>query len=1142
MPIDFAATRSLLKSLDLKRLFIEQLNWDNPSRQGGIAVTASDDVRVLLTPLAEKGGMVVFRAENRSAEGIPDRAVRLRVHSELLAQAHEHIIVFVNKPGTATLWMWVEREGGRRRAVYEHRYHTDQPGDSLLQKLEGLAFDWDDLDEFGRASIIAVTARVQAALATDRVTKRFYDEFKSRHGHFLEFIEGIEALRDREWYASIMLNRLMFIYFIQKKRFLSGDADYLRNRLEHCKRSGIPYYRGFLTTLFFDGFACRPEERTERQRSLLGEVPYLNGGLFLKHQIEHAHHDIDIPDEAFRQLFDFFDSYQWHLDDRPLREDNEINPDVLGYIFEKYINQKQMGAYYTREDITEYISKNTILPFLFDRLESFHPEAVVSLPISAGSGIEPYIHDAVRHGVEVELPSQIAVGLDDVSGRGEWNRSADERYALPTETWREHIARRQRYQQILDDYAAGKIAGINDFITYNLDIIKYTEDFLTDTDDPMVIRAFYFDCLSTVRVLDPTCGSGAFLFAALNLLQPLYALCLQRMEELLARRERNPQWAQRFEQELEKLAEHPSRDYFIYKSIIINNLFGVDIMEEAVEICKLRLFLKLVAQVEQVSEIEPLPDIDFNILAGNTLVGYATREEIDQAKAAGETGTGVLDFGDVQDRIKAVDRSLSHFRDLQMQHGFSAQHFREAKENLKAQLAPLEEELNRDLAFAYGADSPENKFARFVESHRPFHWYVQFYDIMLHGGFDVIIGNPPYVSKNKVAKEYSVEGYATSDASDIYAWVLERTVRLSSPYSRVSMIVPLSLTFSRFFGSLRKLLIEEYDTNWFSSYDNIPAPLFSGVSQRCTIWIGQRQADLRRLWVAPMVRWRAQYRPHLLHTVAYTNWPRLDAITSEIPKLASTALQSYYQLLSECKSVEPTRFNSALDKSDYHLSYSLAARNFISIFVSEPPCFDANSLLVAEQTKIAFIPVISQEMAYSALAAVSAEAYLGYWLIRGDGFDVTKWIVADYLTVLNCIPTEHYTLLSELGHLLDQRRHEALVFKKNAGKYVGNYNYWLLPEIGRRADLVLLAGLRLSRTHADEVREYVQRVLAINKHAGEKGIPDEVRERVPSIPVNTELQAQVFAQADRIIKNHFGYTDNDLEAILSHDIRSRDNG
>ena len=68
-----------------------------------------------------------------------------------------------------------------------------------------------------------------------------------------------------------------------------------------------------------------------------------------------------------------------------------------------------------------------------------------------------------------------------------------------------------------------------------------------------------------------------------------------------------------------------NRRYFILKSIAVNNLYGVDIMEEAVEICKLRLFLKLVAQVERVEDVEPLPDIDFNVrLLGNTLVGYAT--------------------------------------------------------------------------------------------------------------------------------------------------------------------------------------------------------------------------------------------------------------------------------------------------------------------------------------------------------------------------------------------------------------------------------------------------------------------------------------------------------------------------------------
>ena len=67
--------------------------------------------------------------------------------------------------------------------------------------------------------------------------------------------------------------------------------------------------------------------------------------------------------------------------------------------------------------------------------------------------------------------------------------------------------------------------------------------------------------------------------------------------------------------------EHPSLAYFVKKRIITDNLFGVDIMEEATEIARLRLFLALVASAQSIEQLEPLPNIDFNILAGNSLIG-----------------------------------------------------------------------------------------------------------------------------------------------------------------------------------------------------------------------------------------------------------------------------------------------------------------------------------------------------------------------------------------------------------------------------------------------------------------------------------------------------------------------------------------
>ncbi len=75
---------------------------------------------------------------------------------------------------------------------------------------------------------------------------------------------------------------------------------------------------------------------------------------------------IRIPDAAFAGLFALFQQYSWSLDDTPGGNDREINPNVLGYIFEKYINQKEFGAYYTRPEITEYLCEQTIHQLVLD--------------------------------------------------------------------------------------------------------------------------------------------------------------------------------------------------------------------------------------------------------------------------------------------------------------------------------------------------------------------------------------------------------------------------------------------------------------------------------------------------------------------------------------------------------------------------------------------------------------------------------------------------------------------------------------------------------------------------------------------------------------------------------------------------------
>ena len=244
-----------------------------------------------------------------------------------------------------------------------------------------------------------------------------------------------------------------------------------------------------------------------------------------------------------------------------------------------------------------------------------------------------------------------------------------------------------------------------------------------------------------------------------------------------------------FREILERIAQHPNREYFILKSIIINNLYGVDIMDEAIEICKLRLFLKMVAQLEGVRRIEPLPDIDFNIQAGNTLVGYATYNAVEKPE------TGRFDFENAMERIreKAEDVKIlsQEFRRQQTTLGGAVT--LTDKQNLQSRLQELEDELNLYLAKEYGVDSNKQPdYENWLNTHKPFHWFIAFYGILEDGGFDVIIGNPPYVEYNVVKRTYTVQSPELMTGGNLHSMITYRILTLNHDNSYLSLIVPLA--------------------------------------------------------------------------------------------------------------------------------------------------------------------------------------------------------------------------------------------------------------------------------------------------------------------------------------------------------------
>lgn len=986
MPLNQSRARRLLKSFDLKELFTEELGWDRFSARLEIPI---GDAPFALRGIAEKRGVQVFVCEPDDEGRPPDYATRRLIDKEVAKTAREHLIIYVDAPETLQIWQWVSREPGQPVASREHHFHAKvHGGDALIQKLDTISFS---LGEEEGVTLAGVVFKLRDAWDRDKLTKKFYEKFKAEHAAFLAFIQGVADQGDREWYTSLMLNRLMFVYFIQKKGFLDGDRDYLKNRLKivqenRGKGNFQTFYRLFLIRLFHEGFGRRKDRRADDLEALIGDVPYLNGGLFDLHELEQRHPAIDVPDDAFSRIFRFFDQYDWHLDSRPLQADHEINPDVLGYIFEKYINQKQMGAYYTKEDITEYITKSTVIPHLFDaaaksRPIDFQPGSSVWRLLQADP--DRYLYASMRRGVVddrgdvIPLPAEIAKGLTDVSERAGWNRPADPDFALPTETWREHVARRERCLQVRERLQRGEVHQINDLITDNLDLRQFAEDAIHNCESPELLRAFH-KAVASITVLDPTCGSGAFLFAALNILKPLYEACLDRMRGFVDDLDRSgepasPRKFEDFRRVLDDVDRHPNRDYFILKSIVVKNLYGVDIMEEAVEICKLRLFLKLVAQVDAVHNLEPLPDVDFNIRAGNALVGFATLDEVKKT-LAGTLAFAKEEVERIVEDAEIVDRAFRQFHAIQTSGGIESQDFPAAKQELRERLEGLAATLDQYLAGDYGIDPAKKpkEFAKWRSSHEPFHWFAEFYGIMNQGGFDVIVGNPPYVELREI-DGYSPRGYSCTDSGNLYALVMERCGWLVSKFGRQGYIVPVSSISTDRYRTLQELLSGYH--LWYSSYDDRPSRLFDGLEHiRLTIHLlgGRTALPIRRS--TRYNKWNSNERESLFNTLAFAP-SEAGLVANTLLKLSADIETSIIEKLRDQESALSLHMRP---KGAHQIYYSRKVGYFLQVLDFEPRVLDSQNQR-RPPSEFKTLSFASSDHAKLALCCLNSSLF--YWFI-----------------------------------------------------------------------------------------------------------------------------------------------------------------
>jgi len=1073
-----------LKNTDFRTLFIEEMGWNKVTTNfSSLPTFVIEETSFVIKAIAQRNGFQVLQCV---VDELPSNTTCKKLDTKLRKAANDYICIFVVRDTEHHEWVAPVKTNEKRDIVIIE-YAEAERAQFLYEKLSGLSFDIDEV-----TTIVDVKERVQGAFAinSEKITKDFYQGFNKQHKAFAEFISGIDdqtATKDnqnKQWYASVMLNRLMFCYFIQKKGFLDGDENYLRNKLCWVKEKRgdnqffKSFYKGFLVQLFRGGL--NSPKHDDNFEDVYGRIPYLNGGMFDVHQIEHDYENIDIKDEAFESLFAFFDKWRWHLDTRVTASGKDINPDVLGYIFEQYINDRaQMGAYYTKEDITEYIGRNTIVPYLMDATRKhdekpFKPNGAVWQFLQQSG--DRYIFDAVKKGAGLEIPKEIAIGIDTkqpnlLERRKHWNDRTPDSFALPTEIWRETIERLQRYDSIKTKIEKGEITEINDFITYNLDIRQFVNDLLNNTNDHLLVKHFYAE-LQKVTILDPTCGSGAFLFAALNILESLYEVCISRMQEF---HEQSPNL---FKDELQEIENkyRSNIQYFIYKSIILRNLYGVDIMVEATEIAKLRLFLKMVAVVEVNKRaanlgLDPLPDIDFNIRCGNTLVGYATEAELERDLDYGDMFARLEFEEKVHNEMDKVARTYNVFKDIQLKQEEDMASFKLAKGELKKRLNALNDLLNHHL---YAATVDERTpYHKWLDSHQPFHWLAEFYEIINgKGGFDVIIGNPPYVEYSKVRKNYRVRNIQCIEAGNLYAYVIEKSLKISHTKSRNGMIIQMSAFCTPRMEPFEKIWFDNAKYSSLAFFDDRPGKLFDNLQHiRVVIPILEKGNPSKLVATTCYNKFYSECRMNLFKLINYyisdISRKEFSVIKIHTPAEEDIVRKLWGQTKS-IRTYESPRMNKNYVYYGYGYGYFGKILNYRSYFKGE---------LISGSTGDKYYYFNEQYDRDIFVGIMNSSLFYWFYVNYSDGHNFTKTVIGDF-----------------------------------------PYNY------KNDRELVSLIGALMQ-----DLKHYATRKVANYKSTG----------RVEYDEYHPNRSKPIIDEIDKVLAKHYGFSEEELDFIINYDIKYR---
>ena len=220
--INIDKLRQHLQNFEFKNLFIDDLGWSNPANKNTFPFNTKEGT-FYRKAIAELSGAIIYEITTE-AGGIPDGKIRASVSNEITKINFEHILIFVDKGRTQSIWRWLKKQD-KKSFPREHYFSKGQTGDLFISKISGLIVDISEIEN--NITIIDVAKKIKSSLDIERITKKFFRDYQEQYIVFLGLIQGIENEADKRWYASVILNRLMFIYFLQKKLFLDDKRDNL---------------------------------------------------------------------------------------------------------------------------------------------------------------------------------------------------------------------------------------------------------------------------------------------------------------------------------------------------------------------------------------------------------------------------------------------------------------------------------------------------------------------------------------------------------------------------------------------------------------------------------------------------------------------------------------------------------------------------------------------------------------------------------------------------------------------------------------------------------------------------------------------------------------------------------------------------